>query len=387
MKTIVSIIEYFYPYARSGDVIAALYEVEQLSNHGYRVVNFYKYIGVLNTDRTNTPEYTAKIFLNSHPAPVNFVISNQPSNYRLGVILAESTGAKHIIRQHINYESLFRAIDYLGIPPDLIITRRPYRETLTHFSEANSSADLVIATDANTILMNSDPNLYFCPPAICSAETKNQSLAGGAERLRSNTCHLPSQENARGDKFHIAISGRLDDPTKGGERIFQALKIVNGETSGFVLNAYGNMPQWLAQKMIKLLGPRFKHYGWIDSRGVYLSAFSNNNVFLTLPYYEAYGLALQEAINLGVIPVSTKQGLALLLSQNVNTQSVFIDTFIDNNHREDYIVAKAASIIMQIFENRNNLADLAKVLQSIVAQLYGNYNDLPGILDRIGAVQ
>lgn len=368
MKTVVSIIDYFDYPARSGDIIAACNELNQLKNSGYKVIDFHEYISNSKKESVNNfKKNTVSEFASLYHSNIDFVISNQPSNYDIGLVLSKLTGARLVIRQHLDYESLIRAVRNISTSVNSVITRQPYMETIANFKKSKYSQHLVVSTDANTIHKKSD-NLCFCPPPI------------HPEILTSSCSYKDKTGNLR-----IAISGRLNDPVKGGERIYKTLKTLNFWTNKFSVSVFGDISISFFNKMYDLLGSRFNYYSWIDSRNTYLNLLSSNDVFLALPYYEAYGLALQESILLGLMPISTKQGLAYILSKNMRkspaSKQLLTDCFIDNIYDDEWVSLQATSVIKKIISNRKIPSDQIQLLQLEVNRINSDYDGLPKILD------
>ncbi len=347
-KTIISLADNSACTARSGDGIAAKNEMKLLRGLGHNVVDFYKHPSILPHIHTATTEKLCQLFFDSHTGVVDHIISNQPSNYKLALRLAKKFDAIYISRQHINYESLVNTINRLKLSPDHIIIRQPVNQTLESFHAANLSADIVLSTEN---IATERENQYYCPPPNIREVEKLEK-----KQIRSKK-----------DTIKIAVSGRLDDPTKGISRIFSVVKRLYKSSINFELNLYGSISAEMESKLIELIGNQFKNHKWVDSRNLYFDQLSENDVFLTLPYYESYGLATQEAIQLGLFTISTSIGLAGTLGSLVNGESPFT-AILCNDLSETELAEKINNLLKEFLQNKKKVAHQNKQLNDTLRE-------------------
>ena len=347
----ISIIDYTQSDARSGDVIVALDEVDILRENGYDVA-------VLCDNGTfdirNKPrEVAAALFRSWSYEHVDYVICNHPSRHDLATLLSQMTNAVYVFREHIDYDAFVSTIAELNLDAARIMTRASVGETLTNYHKAKVRSDVVISTNVQSISSRHMNRQIFCPPPLAADRRSNAALWTRNQGV-----------------LRIVIGGRLGDPLKGAARILKVLERVEEATQDYEVHAIGSLPGSAVERLEGLLGRRFLNHGWIDSRSEYIKVLSMGHVFLTLPFYESFGVTLAEAVMLGLIPVSTAQGVARLLPALKSAPGKHLGTIVNGAIAEDEITRVVSDIIVALASTEGLNGEEASPIRQHLWQLY-----------------
>ncbi len=357
----VSIIDYTESDPRSGDVIVALDEVDILRQNGYEVV-------VLGDSREfeigqDPREVAASLFHSRSYQRVDFVICNHSSRHDLATFLSRMTNAPYVFREHIDYDAFVSTIAELNLDATRIITRASVDETLENYHKAKMSSDVVITTSTLSISARQINGTIFCPPPLAARQPSNMPL------------WIRKQGALR-----IVIGGRLCDPLKGATRILKVLERVEKQIQDYEVHAIGLLSDSTVERLAGFLGERFTNHGWIDSRSRYIEVLSKGHIFLTLPFYESFGVTLAEAVMLGLIPVSTAQGVARLLPALKYASGEDLATVVNGSMAEQDIINAVSEIIVRLASTVGLNGEAASPMQQCLSELYADRTLLSNVL-------
>ncbi len=131
------------------------------------------------------------------------------------------------------------------------------------------------------------------------------------------------RRSAPGEMLHIAWVGRWEHD-KNPEEFFDTLERLDREGLAFRLTVLGEsfrqVPTVFAQAK-RRLARHVEHFGFAPTRGEYFDRLSRANVVVSTAHHEFFGLAVLEAVALGLLPLLPKR----LAYPEIYRQSAVVD--------------------------------------------------------------
>lgn len=227
-------------------------------------------------------------------APPDLLIQHQVTDCPAWTEAA--TRAPLLGRLHIDYDDVARVALEHGFDQEAILTRRPpARAQALQAALVDEATALALVSSDLGISGRSQSPILVVPP-----RSENAPLPLPAGPIEPRT---------------VVVGGRLHDPIKGAPVLERALRIVLRSAPDTRIVVLGTLAEGDLTRWRKAFGESLSYVGWVREQDECLRVLARATVFLTLPFYEPYGLMVRDAARVGVPVVSTPHGLARELAR------------------------------------------------------------------------
>ncbi|MBN2598834.1 MAG: glycosyltransferase [Marinifilaceae bacterium] len=354
--------DFIVPRPIGGAGIAILNEALQIARLGFKVIIGTRLSseGKFLEESLVTDYYSIKI---RHVNDIQIkqlnnlhaIVLNNISLVEVASKLKKHFGVPILFRKHIDWINKIHISGKIGIrPKELFLAHKRHSpsKTIKLYQRALKISDLIADVDPSSLSIDEEKYCYLPPKPnhhFLEATLESWSIPG----------------------LSVLIGGRLKDPIKGSERIIRSLLKADEEGLSLDVHLLGRAPCHLVDKLNDRFNERFIDHGWVTSPNAQKHIFSKCNIFLTLPYYEPYGLMLEETIRNGLIPVSTATGLA----KHIRSQNPELP-ILNSSEDESVItetVTKLKAIeslsIIELIKMRELLLSIPNTLESNIKSL------------------
>nr|WP_319393434.1 glycosyltransferase [uncultured Desulfobacter sp.] len=292
--------DYVLPFPGGGAGISAISEARLLANSGWDVT--------IASRQSITRGCCNKLFKKniSELSPLNYIHIDQiNSRYNYSVIIFNNISLaptvehikKHtdsllIFRKHIDWLKKIEVSRKTGMSVNRLFRlykRHSPSKTVSLYNRSLAVCDVIFDVHPSSAKINL--STLFVKPLSFPINS------------------IPT--NRRAKPFSILIGGRLEDPLKGDHRIIDTLKNLSLRT--FDVHLMGNATCRFKTNLKSVVKGKIYDYGWVRNPKKRGYIYQSCDVFLTLPFYEPYGLMVEEALLSEMHVVSTNDGLASIL--------------------------------------------------------------------------